>query len=285
MGKTQFLSKMALGMSGQNPDYKNNFNPGRPLFGKVIAISYSIFDSFEKPLSKEGFFSYIYCGLKDENNNVFSNEIISDQLCNSIIKIDELNKTEVWTKLLAPLFSENDLKVILTKVKNENTVNIYDSFYFSFGQGIIFNCITHLLANIERETLVIYDEPEMHLHPNGVSKLISILHKLLTETNSYAIVATHSPIIVQQIPSKYVRIISKIDSMPNIKRPFFETFGENLSSITNEIFGNISETEYYKEILKKTIDYTTEYIEKSVFEGKLSLNARIFLEGENYELD
>ena len=76
-GKTQYLSKLALGMSGQDFVLKNSFSDGRPLFSRVIAISYSIFDKFEKPkpihnstqeYDYEEVFSYVYCGLKGSDD-------------------------------------------------------------------------------------------------------------------------------------------------------------------------------------------------------------------------
>jgi len=70
-GKTQFLSKLALGMSGQVAGLHGNFSPGRPLFSKVIAVSYSMFDAFEKPVSDK-VFSYVYCGLRDPTGAILS---------------------------------------------------------------------------------------------------------------------------------------------------------------------------------------------------------------------
>lgn len=47
-GKTQLLSFLAQLVSG-NAINKENFFPNRPSFSKIIAISYSIFDEFNKP--------------------------------------------------------------------------------------------------------------------------------------------------------------------------------------------------------------------------------------------
>lgn len=289
VGKTQFLGKLALGLTGyEEIELKNNFSPGVPLFRKIIAISFSSFDSFKRPALKrvKKMFNYEYYGLKDELNNLLTDDKIQNQLFESILEINSSGKKDQWLNLLSFLFSREHLSNLMEKIKEKkneingknNNLNIYNYLNVSSGQGIILNCITNLLANIEEETLVLFDEPEMHLHPKGISQLIDVLYRLLDENNSYAILATHSPIIIQQIPSKYVQIISRIDNSVSIVKPTLETFGENLSNLTNEVFKNHDETEYYKKVLKK-IKYEDEILEEKLFEGKLSLNSKIYFKG------
>lgn len=327
-GKTQYLSKLALGMSGEKPELKKGFDPGRPLFSQVIAISYSIFDSFEKPSLKisskdqnEGEkFSYVYCGFKRADDSILSYEEIQVQLYESIVKIIEIGKIKDWSESLTPVFDENVLLNLINEIKinekiyeifiddllenldekmnikiyNESIKNIFKKIvdvtnflHLSSGQSTILNFATNLYSNIRKETLVIYDEPETHLHPNGIYQLISILYDILNKTNSYAIIATHSPIIIQQIPSKYVRIFTQLDNYIEIQQPSLETFGENLTALTNEIFGNNMHDEYYKKILEKIVDKPTVFQREitidDLFEGDLSLNARIFYEGKKNE--
>ena len=125
--------------------------------------------------------------------------------------------------------------------------------------------------------------PETHLHPNAIYQLISILYEILNKTNSYAILATHSPIIIQQIPSRYVRILSEIDNHITIKQPSLETFGENLTTLTNEIFGNNMNEEYYKKILEKIATPQTLQREIDIddlFERNLKLKCKNLLRGQ-----
>ena len=296
-GKTQYLSKLALGMSGQDFELKDSFSKGRPLFSRVIAISYSIFDKFKKPkpiyksskeYDYEEVFSYVYCGLKGPDDSILSDREIQSQLYESILKIVEIGKIEEWLESLSPIFDEKILLDLINEIITEKEiVNVTDNLHVSSGQGIILNCVTNLYANINKETLIIYDEPETHLHPNAIYQLISILYEILKKTNSYAIIATHSPIIIQQIPSKYVRILSEIDNYITIKQPSLETFGENLTALTNEVFGKNMNDEYYKKILEKIA--TPQPLQREIdidelFEGELSLNARIFYEGKKNEI-
>lgn len=304
-GKTQYLSKLALGMSGQDRDLKNSFTPGRPLFSQVIAISYSIFDSFKKPntineiINKKNYeevFSYLYFGVRKRDNSILSDKEIQSQLYESILKILERGKKDEWLESLSTLFHDNRLLDLINEIENnekifnKKIINVHEFLHVSSGQGIILSCVTNLYANISKETLIIYDEPETHLHPNAIYQLILILHEILNKTNSYAIIATHSPIIIQQIPSKYVRILSQNDNYINIKQPSLETFGENLTALTNEIFGNNMHEEYYKKILEKIATTERGILQSDInidelFEGDLSLNARIFYEGKKNEIE
>jgi predicted ATPase len=294
-GKTQYLSKLAMGMSGQDIELKKGFQPGRPLFSQVIAISYSIFDSFKKPntvkiLKEYGErFNYIYCGLRKTDDSIQSYREIQSLLSESILKIDKMGKIEEWLESLSSLFHKDRLLELIHEIAINQNVNVMEFLHVSSGQGIILSCVTNLYANITKETLIIYDEPETHLHPNAIYQLISILHEILNKTNSYAIIATHSPIIVQQIPSKYVRILSQMDNYVEIRQPGLETFGESLTALTNEIFGNNMNDEYYKKVLEK-IASTRGMLRGDInidelFEGDLSLNARIFYEGKRNEIE
>jgi len=142
---------------------------------------------------------------------------------------------------------------------------------------MILATMTDVIAKIEEDTLILYDEPEMHLHPNAIAKLIKMLYDLLEKFDSYAIISTHSPIILQQIPSEYVRVFERQGNYPIVKKLRLESFGENLTILTNEVF-NIVETESnYKYWFKKlSKEHTYDEI-KSYFESELSFNAKVFL--------
>lgn len=90
--------------------------------------------------------------------------------------------------------------------------------------------------------------------------------------------STHSSYILQQVPSKNVRIIERDENIPRVKKLETECFGENLSEISEKIFQvNDNEAEYKKifnEMKKQGL--SREEIE-TLFENKLSFNARIYL--------
>ena len=109
------------------------------------------------------------------------------------------------------------------------------------------------------DSLIIYDEPETHLHPNAISELTNTLYKLCSEFESYCLIATHSPLIIQEILSRNVYILDRENNSLYIRHPSTETLGENLTVITNEIFGNRDIPDYFKIQLKELVDNGLNY--------------------------
>ena len=69
--------------------------------------------------------------------------------------------------------------------------------------------MTELVCNIEKESLILFDEPEIHLHPNAIANVMRMFSKLLEEYDSYAIFATHSPIILQNCHRRIFKYLKK----------------------------------------------------------------------------
>ncbi len=66
---------------------------------------------------------------------------------------------------------------------------------------------TAVIESVRPGTVVLFDEPELYFHPNMLSTLLRLLYDALEQTDAYAVLATHSPIVVQEIPRRYLRII------------------------------------------------------------------------------
>jgi predicted ATP-dependent endonuclease of OLD family len=96
--------------------------------------------------------------------------------------------------------------------------------------------ITDYLSSVNKDDLVLIDEPESYLHPQGISNFYHCIRKLTTYTKSYCIIATHSPIIIQETPSKYINILTEVGSQIKVKKPQTETLGQGISTIINEVF-------------------------------------------------
>jgi len=84
-------------------------------------------------------------------------------------------------------------------------------------------------ARLITGSMLIMDEPETHLHPNLVAGFMRILAKLLTETKSIAIIATHSPFVVRELPGRCVHIVDfDEDRVPSIGSAFLRTLGASI---------------------------------------------------------
>jgi predicted ATP-dependent endonuclease of OLD family len=106
----------------------------------------------------------------------------------------------------------------------------------SSGHAIAILTITQLVAKVEEKSLVLIDEPESHLHPPLLSALIRSISQLLYKQNGVAIIATHSPVVLQEIPKSCVWKLYRERISSEKLRPEIETFGENVGTLTREVF-------------------------------------------------
>ncbi|WP_250937865.1 AAA family ATPase [Allorhizobium sonneratiae] len=107
----------------------------------------------------------------------------------------------------------------------------------SSGHAIVLLTVTKLVELVDERTLVLLDEPEGHLHPPLLSAFIRALSDLLVKRNGVAIVATHSPVVLQEVPRSCAWKLRRSGAVSIAERPVVETFGENVGVLTREVFG------------------------------------------------
>lgn len=274
-GKTRLLWELANGIIRSKEEEFKDYFAKRPIVSKVVTISYSAFDNFSIPKDNEKI-SYAYCWLRKSISEV-SYEIISRK---------ELRSK--FQTMLAMLEEKENLNFYKYHVKDifEDSIDTVKNIEASFDrmsswQKILALYFWEIIIHISStpNSLLLFDEPETHLHPNMIFRLMKVLNKILETYDSYAIIATHSAIVIQQIPSKHVMVLKNEDEELSVSRLPFESLWENFSNITKEIFGNYENDDiYYVELFKTLIN---KGIKKedilNAFGNKLSLNARIYL--------
>lgn len=284
VGKTRFLNQLSESLfDSSNPKNKNRFiingNFQIPIYQKVIAISFSVFDNFFKgeDTSKESEqgnnetkkANYTYIGLHKKDNTVYCSEEIYELNLDAFNKLKTKNRHHKFIELLNR-----------SGILNEEIHIIEDTFFknhFSSGQNVFISMLCRFLLEIEDGSLIFLDEPELYLHPNAIASLMNIFNDLLAEYQSYAILCTHSPILIQEMPSRYVRNLSLLDNDLIQTKVSIETFGANISEIIKDIF-NVTEAEsLYKSTLTNLSKKYTESEIESFFSNDLSLKARMFL--------
>jgi predicted ATP-dependent endonuclease of OLD family len=145
----------------------------------------------------------------------------------------------------------------------------------SSGHKIVLLTITKLVQVVGERSLVLIDEPEAHLHPPLLSALIRALSDLLTERNGVAIIATHSPVVLQEVPKECVWAIRRYGYQSTADRPDIETFGENVGVLTREIFGlEVSKSGFHR-ALQEAVEQGLSYDEVlAQFNHRLGMEGR-----------
>ncbi|MNE76520.1 hypothetical protein D3C80_1727600 [compost metagenome] len=148
----------------------------------------------------------------------------------------------------------------------------------SSGHAIVLLTITKLVARVDEKTLVLFDEPESHLHPPLLSALIRSLRRLLTNRNAVAIIATHSPVVLQEIPQSCVWKITRLGLASDQQRPEIETFGENVGLLTREVFGLEVAKSGFNALLSAEAEIAETYDQAlAAFGGQLGFEGRAIL--------
>lgn len=149
----------------------------------------------------------------------------------------------------------------------------------SSGHKIVLLTITRLVQAVSEKTLVLIDEPEAHLHPPLLSAFTRALSDLLSDRNGVAIVATHSPVILQEVPKSCVWILSRIGRLSKIKHPRTETFGENAGILTTEVFSlEVTATGFHQRLFEAATKASSYEEALDLFGGQVGAEGRILLE-------
>ena len=291
-------------------------------FSGLFLVSFSAFDTFRPPLEQndptKGTCFY-YLGLKnlDENDSLKSFGELRKNCLDSLINcFNNKKKRRRWINAIDKLGSDSNffmmnLKELLSiyrntvrevsesfqinsndletkKKKSEYIRNQFKIFLIPYlsrmssGHAIVFMTITRLVEKVDEKTLILFDEPETHLHPPLLSALIRALSDLLVNCNAVSIIATHSPVVLQEVPSNCVWKLFRRGKNMEFSRPKIETFAESVSDLTTEIFGlevthsgfhnllqeSVNEDKNYKEILE-------EFNHQIGFEGRALLKVMI----------
>lgn len=121
----------------------------------------------------------------------------------------------------------------------------------STGFKYYLHALSHVIAYIENDCMLLFDEPENHIHPPMLSFMMSSLRYIIAQYNSILMVATHSPIIVQESFAENVYIVRKIGDFTTVSHPRMETYGANIGEITCEVFDYTTDVGTYYDAYNK----------------------------------
>ena len=161
-----------------------------------------------------------------------------------------------------------------------NKQNIMDQFKaLSSGHKVVLLTITSCVAEIEERSILFLDEPENHLHPPLLSALIRTLSDLLRKRNGVAIVSTHSPIVLQEIPKSCVWLLTRY-GLEYIEpdRLDRETFGASLGTLIDDAFNfEVNQSGFHKLMVDAAEKYNSFEEVLELYQGQLGNEAGILL--------
>lgn len=86
----------------------------------------------------------------------------------------------------------------------------YSEAFAGSGELAVVRAVIELLK-AENNSLVLLDEPETSLHPQAQINLLQMLLTLIKEKQLQVILSTHSPIIVDALPTSAIKILEETD--------------------------------------------------------------------------
>lgn len=252
VGKTRLLNHMVECLLEENALKYGRFSSpiadkATEIFANLIAVTFSAFDETEpKPERKNKTLgiSYSYIGLKDEKKDSKSPTKLKNEFARSAYickiggKLKRLNRAIVSLES-DPIFRDADLKSIFQYAGQKEFESVAAGIFhrLSSGHKIVLLTITRLVETLEERSLVLIDEPEAHLHPPLLATFVRVLSDLLVLRNAVAIVATHSPVVLQEVPKSCCWKLRRTGAVAIAERLEIESFGENVGSLTQEVFG------------------------------------------------
>lgn len=251
-------------------------------FSSLVSVSFSAFDPFNPPEDQPDPAKgtcYFYVGLKDVNQSDRLRNLaeLRAECVTSLANCFRSEaKTKRWLNAIEKLGSDENfaamklsvLKSAFEDIRNNKREVQSDSIYFlkeytdaidmylsrmSSGHAIVLFTVTRLVDTVQEKTLVLMDEPESHLHPPLLSALIRALSDLLHHQNGVAIIATHSPVVLQEIPRSCVWKIHRVGIDISVARPSIETFAENVGTLTSEVFSLEVERSGFHALLEELV--------------------------------
>lgn len=309
-GKTRLLSNLAIVASGYGYGSKEDvlehsagrFIGNAPPFKTVVVVSYSAFDTFVIPgrtkIEKERLhdrgeiFGYVYCGLRERSDDSAPNgehayrlrtpTEIESEFLSALERVREADRLEDLLEVLKPLLRDPSFQRIgLTQIyANHDDDELRELFRsLSSGHKVVLKIVTELTAHISgsEPTLVLIDEPETHLHPPLLAAFLKSVRACLDTFDGYAIIASHSPVVLQETPAKYVQVLRRVSDQTRVVAPSVETFAESIGVLTQEVF-NLGDgsTDWHETLNNLARRHSLEEIEEA-FGRKLGFAARSYI--------
>lgn len=272
VGKTMLLTSLVEAiLQDKTPESLNK----KPRFQTCVAICSSDRDGLLQVESHSDI-HYHTCCLRQKDSETFHS--MRSAIEDNIMTRPMLYRRSVirrYYETLKEHLSEaliNDLFVFYKDDRDHEQVIFYPECLksliciLSSGQLQVFELITYIYAHIHLSSLLVFDEPEVHMHPSFIMNFMPLLNKLLNEFKSFAIISTHTPLVIRELVQQNVyRMALDPERNLSIERVAFRTFGEDIAVLYHNIFEYNESKSYFRQVIRQMINN----IQKSIFDDDI----------------
>lgn len=263
-GKTSLIKNMIHSIRGVDTSHGRFYYAdgvrSQAEFANVLCVAFSPFDDFSELETIESAIPYSYIGLNKTSTDLL--QTIERQFLESFTGCTvNARKRKLWLNAIEdlrgdPTFEEAHIESFVENMfvyeregslatGREEIKKVFSKL--SSGHKVVLLIITCCVDKIEEKSIVFMDEPENHLHPPLLSALIRALCNLLIDRNGVAILSTHSPVVLQEVPSSCVWTLRRCGGQMIPERLDVQTFGSSISQLTNEVFGlEVTDSGFHK---------------------------------------
>lgn len=276
VGKSQTLGRIARAALDGSDDLTDGTEKGRPLINRLLAFAptneaESVFPAERKKRPRIWYQRYSLNRSRRARRNDYVSDLIV-QVARSPETIGDMSRWEIFTEAVSAISGDEQLHLVTTAAKDfPDSVQTYvsfgqlqrgqeqrkldrfasidvkkepvrvvasEGFPLSSGEISFLKFAAQASLAIENGSLLLLDEPETHLHPNFISRFVSLLDRLLELTGSAAIIATHSAYFVREVFREQVVVLGVDDEgFVHAGKPLLRTFGADVGAISYFVFG------------------------------------------------
>lgn len=307
VGKTRCMRQLALTLLGRESDDGDSPGTiemlaedtgGAMAFAGLVLVSFSAFDEFELEPRETDTMTCQQVGLRqpistDGRSIAKSFDDLGADFASSLGRCQSGVRAERWRTAVKTLeeddlFAEADVTALLDEENGTNLKARARRLFkrLSSGHAIVLLTVTRLVELVDERTLVLLDEPEGHLHPPLLASFVRCLSDLLVRRNGVAIVATHSPVVLQEVPQSCAWKLRRSGKTSIVERPTVETFGENIGVLSREVFGlQVTQSGFHR-LLRDAVSDGSSYRETLMrFKGQLGDEAKAIVQALVAERD
>lgn len=263
----------------------------KPMYSEVIVLTTSSYDGYDDIKNRVKMHGFQNIPLEVD---LLQNSDITN-IGSSINNIISYSQSQMFLELICGMFRNTNaqclqlLRDLYSWLRDESKDKVDVQLVkdilgsMSSGERQIFSLIVCLCEKIWYDTLIVIDEPEIHLHPQAIMNFMELLSNVLEKYESYAIIATHSPLVIREMIGRNVFVMNKYDGDTRLVQSIdFECFGENIAFLYKKIFDyDETRTIFYRTVSKYVKEgYGYDELVKKIETSDLpiSLNGRVIIQ-------